>query len=341
MLRLQGIFSHRQDGRQGGGDSRTLLNSRVCKANHSGSHQGDSCVKLINLTGPDGLPLTCHGCGSYHYLIAACPYSYENAQRGRQGQSSIPQGKLSYLLATTKLQWKFLVKKQPTVLCLILPVHQQCVVKDGFSDLSIFPDNKLKTIKKSEGQKVFKFGSGEMLKSMMSCQQHCTIVGKDVIVEVDFVDSAIPLLLSLQSLKKANAKFNLERDRAEFFGPEVPLNFTLSGHYCIPVIKTEDVQVKVCNVVLSELQPPERKKALLKLHKQCAHPSMPRLKALLEDVWNDHYQEDLSHIYDGCQTCRMYAKTTAKPVVSMLMAHGFNEKVVMDHEIWEGQAYFI
>ena len=39
----------------------------------------------------------------------------------------------------------------------------------------------------------------------------------------------------------------------------------------------------------------------------------------------------------GWQTCRMYAKTPAKPVVSMPMAYRFNEKVAMDLKSWKGQ----
>lgn len=71
----------------------------------------------------------------------------------------------------------------------------------------------------------------------MSCQLPCRIVGKDVIIEVDVVNSTIPMLLSLKSLKKAKAKLNLEQDKAELLSTEVPLNFTStsSGHYCFPV----------------------------------------------------------------------------------------------------------
>ena len=68
-------------------------------------------------------------------------------------------------------------------------------------------------------------------------------MGKDVVIEVDVVKSAIPLLLSLKSLKKANAKLNIKKDTAEFFGTEVPLNFTSSGHYCIPIGKTDEIRI--------------------------------------------------------------------------------------------------
>ena len=83
------------------------------------------------------------------------------------------------------------------------------------------------------------------------------------------------------------------------FGKEVPLNFTSSGHYCIPIGKKEGVEVEeVYQIKLSELPSEERGKAILKLHRQFAHPPMIRLKALMQDagVWKDEYQEELDSI---------------------------------------------
>lgn len=69
------------------------------------------------------------------------------------------------------------------------------------------------------------------------------------------------MLLSLKSLKKAKAKLNLEQDKAKLLGTEVPLIFTSSGHYCITVDGRMGVNIEeICNIVLSELQPVERKK---------------------------------------------------------------------------------
>ena len=154
------------------------------------------------------------------------------------------------------------------------------------------------------------------------------------------VESAIPLLLSLKSLKTAKAKLNLERDTAVLFGKEVPLNFTSSGHYCIPIGKKEGVEVEeVYQIKLSELPSEERGKAILKLHRQFAHPPMIRLKALMQDagVWKDEYQEEMDSINNTCQTCKLYAKPPAKPVVSMPLASNFNKKVAMDLKSWKGK----
>ena len=66
---------------------------------------------------------------------------------------------------------------------------------------------------------------------------------------------------------------------------------------------------------------------------------MIRLKALMQDagVWKDEYQEELDSINNTCQTCKLYTKTPARPVVSMPLASSFNEKVAMDLKSWKGK----
>eukprot|EP00795_Rhopilema_esculentum_P002321 gene2321-biopygen11363 len=301
---------------------------------------GGASVRPINQKGPDGSLLTCHACGSYRHLVASCPYSYENAKMAQQVLSD-PAEKV--VLFTGYNKDAVQVLGEEAINCAVLDTactSTVCGQKWFQCYLSTLPDGELMKIQQTKGQKVFKFGGGEVLQSLLFCELPCNIAGKDVVIEVDVVMSAIPLLLSLKSLKKANAKLNIEKDTAEFFGTEVPLNFTSSGHYCIPIGKTDEIRVQeVCNVVLSDVMPEERKKILQKLHKQFAHPSMPRLKALMADagVWKDQYNEELCEIYDGCQTCKMYKKTPARPVVSMPMASRFNEKIAIDLKSWKGK----
>ena len=141
---------------------------------------------------------------------------------------------------------------------LILHVHQLCVAQCFLDGLS---EKELKSVMKKEGEKLFKFGDRETLKSLMLCQLPCRLADTDVLIEVDLVESAIPLLLSLKSLKTAKAKLNLERDTAVLFEKEVLLNFTSSGHYCIPVGKKEGVEVEeVYKIKLSELPSEEEAK---------------------------------------------------------------------------------
>ena len=133
---------------------------------------------------------------------------------------------------------------------------------------------------------------------------------------------------------------DLKNDTATIMGKGVALNLTTSGHYCISIDKTEEVPVKtVCAVRLQELNKQDRYKTLLKLHRQFGHPPKKKLIALLKDagVWQEHYEETLSQIEEKCELCKIYAKTPSRPIVGMLMATKFNEKVAMDLKQWNSR----
>ena len=59
---------------------------------------------------------------------------------------------------------------------------------------------------------------------------------------------------------------------------------------------------------------------------------MIRLKALIQDagVWKDGYQEELDSTRNTCQKCKLYAKTPARPVVSMPLTSRFNKKIARE-----------
>lgn len=134
------------------------------------------------------------------------------------------------------------------------------------------------------------------------------------------MDTDIPLLLSLKSLKGAGVKLDLERDEAVILGKTVSLNFTTSGHYCMPIDKVQEMSVY--SVELKKLDSGTRKKALEKMHRQFVHPSQKRFIGLLWDanVWREEFQSVIDQISDSCGTCKQYAKTPARPMVSMPMA---------------------
>ena len=123
-------------------------------------------------------------------------------------------------------------------------------------------------------------------------------------------------------------------------GKEVALNLTMSGHYCIPTDKSEEVKVEsVCAVKLDALNTQDRFKTLLKLHRQFAHPHKNKLIALLKDagVWREDYEETLVQMDENVNSVRSIPKLPSRPVVGMPMASKFNEKVAMDLKQWNGR----
>ena len=98
----------------------------------------------------------------------------------------------------------------------------------------------------------FKFGGGERLQSVASYSIPAVLTDYD-----DVIDSHLPVLLSLSSMKRAQIKLDVENDSAEILGTTIPLNYTSSGHRCIPIAKTKVPVEEVCAVKLHGLSEQE------------------------------------------------------------------------------------
>jgi hypothetical protein len=77
---------------------------------------------------------------------------------------------------------------------------------------------------------VFKFGGWTRLKSDGEYELPVCMVGKQVRVKTDVVESDIPLLLSRSAMKKAGVKMDLENDTAVIMGKE-GISSELSSSY--------------------------------------------------------------------------------------------------------------
>ena len=131
----------------------------------------------------------------------------------------------------------------------------------------------------------------------------------DSLMETDIVDNDIPLLVSKSAMKKAEMKLDVVNDEAEIFGKEVKLENTSSGHYSIPL---NEVTVSLENCLFADRKMlDDKKKKIVKLHKQSAHPSAHKLKTLLKDA--ELYDTEIGHFLDElsntCDVCLRTKKT--------------------------------
>ena len=80
----------------------------------------------------------------------------------------------------------------------------------------------------------------------------------------------------------------------------------------------------------------------LKLHKQFAHPTAPKLLELLNNsgLLNAALREEVVKVTDSCDICCKYKKPVPRPIVSIPLATKFNETISMDLKVY-GKCYFL
>ena len=296
----------------------------------------------LNTRDVSGQLKTCYNCGSYRHMVADCPHTWENMRKNK-----VYYVEEQVVMYTGYNQDEIQRLGNESRNCAVLDTAcTSTVCGDKWLQcfLDTLTEEQLQKVEEFPGRKLFKFGGGECLKSTKCLLLPCYLAGKEILINVDVVHSDIPMLLSLESLKKAKVKLDLENDEAEILGSKVSLNFTSSGHYCVPVDQMEDTRVEeVYQVRLDQLDDRERYKALIKLHKQFLHPPKKRFVSLMKDadVWKQEFVCDIDKLYEECQTCRRFAKTPARPVVGLPMANKFNDRVALDLKIWKGGKYIL
>ena len=94
-------------------------------------------------------------------------------------------------------------------------------------------------------------------------------------------------------------------------------------------------------ILLTEIIKPDSNKQNIasKLHRQFAHASSSKIKALLTDanIHDDEIINQLEILDTTCDTCLKYKKKKPKPIVGLPLAKTFNETVAMDLKEWSHQ----
>ena len=197
--------------------------------------------------------------------------------------------------------------------------------------------NDDRPVQTKDGFREFKFGGGVRLKSIKEYALPCYLVDTPVTIYTDVVESDIPLLLSKSAMKRAGVVIDTVNDTATILGKLVHLNLTSSGHYCVPIVKSQTASV--CVVESMKYAIDDQVKSLTHLHKQMGHPVKLKLVAFIKDAnsWQDKFSAVIDKIYEECNKCKELAKTPSRPVVSLPMASRFNEKVAMDLKMWDNK----
>ena len=211
-------------------------------------------------------------------------------------------------------------------------------------------DNERLQIITDPSETPFRFGDAPVVRSVQSVRIPVVMGGKPCTLQTEIVERNIPLLLSKESLKKAQTKIDLANDSISMFGRVVESYQTSNGHYAVPLSVRIDAQVP--NIVLhavvdmSHASDCDLKKILRKLHLQFAHASFEKLFQLIKDSSrgksvDNRVKTFLERISQECETCTRFTKTKPKPIVGFPLAKSFNEVVAMDLHELEYNVYYI
>ena len=348
--------SDREKRRDEDGDTSNRRNDT--DSNSDSSRSGKT--RKMNPVGSNGQVLTCIACGSFRHLLADCPDSWENLEKAYVCYSeeieivdeevnttivddyneSDEVKEIDLVLFTGGVKTDISELGNDTKNSMVLDsacTRNVCGRPWLYCFLDSLNNDDRKKLKFSSSKRIYKFGGGERLKSEAEISIPAFINGLEIMIDTDVVASDIPLLWSTKDMKRAGVILNYQNDTAEVFGQLVHLITTRSGHYCIPIAKTEIKVEHVCTARLEEMNPTELHKSILHLHRQFAHPPEEKLIKLLIDagVWRKEYENVLKKIIEKCETCKEYAKVPPRPVVALPMASRFNQKVAMDLKQWE------
>ena len=192
-------------------------------------------------------------------------------------------------------------------------------------------ENKRITEEKSETK--FRFGVGGPVYVSEKRVKFPAILGKKkVTIESDLIDCELPLLLSKESMKRANTQINFTNDQVSMLGQTLDLQFTSSGHYAVALGMNEEEHIESVFLEIEELDVDRKRKACQKLHLQFGHARTERLHQLMKDAKIEDKQvyQFIKEAEEKCKTCTKFKKPKGRPIVGLGLSRDFNDTVSMD-----------
>ena len=174
-------------------------------------------------------------------------------------------------------------------------------------------------------------------------------------ITTDVVESSIPLLLSIHSMKKLEMVWDVANGKAQILGKWTELLQMSIGHYgidirppffvkgnessvyarnevCLKASTSNEICLKTVETCLISLKDDDEgalEAQLRRLHRQFGHPSEKKwelfMKLCREGVWTKKKKLIMEKIYEKCETCKVFKKTPPRPVVKLPITCEFNK----------------
>ena len=160
-------------------------------------------------------------------------------------------------------------------------------------------------------------------------------------IEVEIIDTDIPLLLSKPCLQKADTVLDFKNDKVKMFNKNVDFKLSSNGHYPVNILpndvshfhETEQIlileqctseaeKIKISTKIQRQFEQytseAEKIKISTKIHRQFGHTFPDNMKPLLtkSKLLHQKISTFVDKIYKGCNTS-IYMRPTPKPVASV------------------------
>ena len=291
-----------------------------------------------------GKPTRCKICQSIFHWWKECPHNAsmvkiaEHEDKNDDVKDNLEECNITLFTESRKIENEiFVVESRNSAVIDTACTQTVCGEKWLHQYQMHIKDGELRS---SFSNRPFRFGDGQVVKSFKQVVLPAKIGSTKCSIKTEVVKANIPLLLSKESLKRADTVLDLKNDTAEMFGEPVKLHFTSSGHYCIDISNDESAEHNVPEstvLLIDENMDENRKKKILsKLHQQFGHSSANRLKQLLKSagINNDSTLNMLDQIVEKCDVCVKHKKPTPRPTVGFPLASDHNQTVAVDlHEL--------
>ena len=308
----------------------------------------------LNPKDPRGNYTTCRRCRSIYHWVEDCPHDEKSGRDSKAYygntveeeiyiglfQSNIPSSldEITVLLGET-LDMAVIDSGCPKTVC----------GQDWYNEYMKSRAESDSKIQSLESKATFRFGDSPPVSAIKKVLLPMNLAGKDVHLETEVVPSNVPLLLSKETMKKANARLNFDQDTINLFGVEQAMVCTSTGHYAIPIKKhsvysantnvSKDIQV-----LYTLKENADVKVVAKKLHQQFSHPAADRLIKLVKNagVENSDLIEAIKEVGSQCDTCKVYKKSNPRPAVTLPLASEFNQTIAMDLKTYRNnEIYFM
>ncbi len=196
------------------------------------------------------------------------------------------------------------------------------------------------SITTKRSSKKFRFGDGELHQSKYHVIVPIYIGQVRHHLGIDIIGCNVPLLLSRETLQRAKAKLDIGAAEITFLGVTIPLLITSTGHLCLPLNRSLDVQNDESEKLITRVMfsspitgiNSDIKNKATKLHVQFCHPTAEKLIELIKKAGycDEKVEDTIKEVTSQCEVCLRNKKPPLRPAVGLPLATEFNQTVALD-----------